>query len=344
MTIVTAGRRSRRVVAVAIAALLATAAAGAANRKAVDAARKEFIERMVADHGFDRAELTAVLAKAQIDQRVLDLIARPAERVVPWYEYRNIFLTEARIDAGVKFWKDHAAALDAIAQRYGVAPELLVAIVGVETFFGQRTGRYRVLDALSTLAFAYPPRSRFFTAELESFLLLSREEGVDIAQVRGSYAGAMGPGQFIPSSYRAYAVDGNADGKRDLWTDWDDVLGSVANYFKEHGWRTGEPVADEATRSERWSGAEPGNNLQLGETIGSLSRMGYVFPSELPEDAPAGAFALEADGGGSEYWIGYHNFRVIARYNTSSKYALAAYQLSQEIRARYVAAPGSGAE
>ena len=184
-------------------------------------------------------------------------MSRPAERVVPWFEYRNIFMTEERIAAGVRFWTEHAATLEQVAERYGVAPEMIVAIVGIETYFGTRMGKYRVLDALATLAFAYPPRAAFFASELESFLLLTREEQVDPTAALGSYAGAMGAGQFIPSSYRAYAVDADADGKRDLWTDWDDVFGSVANYFAKHGWRTGEPVmrAGDAARALRGPGA-----------------------------------------------------------------------------------------
>ena len=184
-------------------------------------------------------------------------MARPAERVVPWFEYRNIFLTEERIAAGVRFWSEHAATLEQVAERYGVAPEMIVAIVGIETYFGTRMGRYRVLDALATLAFAYPPRAAFFTSELEAFLLLTREEEVDPTAALGSYAGAMGAGQFIPSSYRAYAVDGDADGKRDLWTNWNDVFGSVANYFAKHGWRSrrARHGAGDAARALRGTGA-----------------------------------------------------------------------------------------
>jgi membrane-bound lytic murein transglycosylase B len=324
-------------------ALLVSGAALADNEEDVEKARSAFIDKMVADHGFDRASLTASLGGATIEQAILDAMARPAERVVPWHEYREIFVNDARIGAGVRFWTEHAATIDEIAERYGVAPEMLVAIVGVETYFGQRMGRYRVLDALATLAFAYPPRAKFFAGELEAFLLLSREENLSLTTPLGSYAGAMGAGQFIPSSYRAYAVDANADGKRDIWTDWEDVLGSVANYFKVHGWRTGEPVADPATRSGDWKGAEPTNSLDLGETVASLAKMGYVFTTQQATDAAAAAYALEAKGGGSEFWVGYHNFRVITRYNRSPKYALAAHQLGQAIRASYAASRASAA-
>jgi membrane-bound lytic murein transglycosylase B len=312
------------------------------------AARGAFIDKMVGTHGFDRAELTKLIDAAVIDQTILDTMARPAERVVPWFEYRDIFMTEERIAAGVRFWGEHASTLEQVAERYGVAPEMIVAIIGIETYFGTRMGRYRVLDALATLAFAYPPRATFFTSELEAFLLMTRDEKMDPTAPLGSYAGAMGAGQFIPSSYRAYAVDADADGKRDLWANWDDVFGSVANYFAKHGWRKGEPVTVAATRAERFSGPEPSNSLDLGDTVGSLAGLGYVFTTTLPANAPAAAYSFEAQGGGSEYWVGYHNFRVVTRYNRSTKYALAAHQLSQAIRSRYVAtvasATGSGAE
>jgi membrane-bound lytic murein transglycosylase B len=218
---------ARNVVRGILVSLALTVSFGVAAQPATDAARAAFIDKMVSAHGFDRAELTALIGAAVIDQTILDAMSRPAERVVPWFEYRNIFMTEERIAAGVRFWSEHAATLEQVAERYGVAPEMVVAIIGIETFFGTRMGRYRVLDALATLAFAYPPRSAFFTSELEAFLLLSREEQVDPTAALGSYAGAMGAGQFIPSSYRAYAVDADADGKRNLWTNWDDVFGSV---------------------------------------------------------------------------------------------------------------------
>ena len=319
--------------ALAIASLAWSLAAAPQN--ATDAAKAAFVDKMVAAHGFDRAELSALLDAAVIDQTILDTMARPAERVVPWFEYRNIFLTEERIAAGVRFWGEHADALQRISQRYGVAPEMIVAIVGIETYFGTRMGRYRVLDALATLAFAYPPRSPFFTSELESFLLLTREEEVDPTAALGSYAGAMGAGQFIPSSYRAYAVDGDGDGKRNLWTNWDDVLGSVANYFAKHGWRSGEPVVEPATRTAGYAGPEPSNRLDLDATVASLTQQGYVFTTTQSSDARAAAYSFEAQGGGSEYWVGYHNFYVVTRYNRSTKYALAAHQLSQAIRNRY---------
>jgi membrane-bound lytic murein transglycosylase B len=319
----------------------------AAAQTVNNSARAAFIDKMVAQHDFDRAALTSLLDEAVIDKTILDTMARPAERVVPWFEYRKIFLTEERIAAGVRFWGEHADTIQQVTEDYAVAPEMIVAIVGIETYFGTRMGRYRVLDALATLAFAYPPRASFFTSELESFLLLSREEKVDPKAALGSYAGAMGAGQFIPSSYRAYAVDADADGKRDLWSNWNDALGSVANYFAKHGWRAGEPVMERAIRPEGFAGPEPSNKLALDGTVGSVTKMGYVFTTTLPTNAPAAPYSFEAEGGGSEYWIGYHNFGVVTRYNRSTKYALAALQLSEAIRARYVetvAASGSAAQ
>lgn len=324
-------------------AVSVSCSAQADNEAAITQARREFVDRMVEKHHFDRDELMAVLGRAEINQKILETIARPAERVVPWHEYRNIFLTQRRIDAGVQFWKNNRAVIERISAEYGVAPEIIVAIIGVETFFGQNMGSYRVIDSLSTLAFAYPPRAKFFAGELEHFLLLAREEQVDFFEPRGSYAGAMGAGQFIPSSYRAYAVDANADGHRNIWTDWEDVIGSVANYFNKHGWRRGQAVAERASRPAGWTGAEPSNKLDLDSTVGGVAAAGYVFTTDQPSEAKAGVFSFEAADGGTEYWVGYHNFSVITRYNRSAKYALAAHQLSQAILAQYLAA-GSEAE
>ena len=331
------GTRISRGLLIAFVALAFCVLAHADDKANVAKARTAFVDKMVAEHGFDRDALSATLRSATIDQSILDAIAKPAERVVPWYEYRAIFVNEARIAAGTRFWTEHAGTIQSISERYGVAPEMLVAIIGVETYFGQRTGKYRVLDSLATLAFAYPPRAKFFGGELEQFLLLTREEGLDPKTPMGSYAGAMGAGQFIPSSFRTYAVDADGDGKRDIWNDWADVLGSIANYFKKNGWQTGEPVADPATRSAAWNGPEPSNALELAETVGSLEKQGYVFSTSESPDAPAAAFALEASANSSEFWIGYHNFKVITRYNRSPKYALAAHQLGQAIRSSYAA-------
>jgi membrane-bound lytic murein transglycosylase B len=212
---------------------------------------------------------------------------------------------------------------------------MILAILGIETLFGERMGNYRVLDALGTLAFAYPPRADFFASELESFLIIHAEEGPAVLEALGSYAGAMGAGQFIPSSYRAYAVDADGDGHRDLWGNWRDILGSVSNYFAEHGWRYGEPVAVRAEQGTA-AGTAPHNRLELDTTVGALRAEGYEFSPALDDVLPAMLVAVEGDADSTAYWVGLHNFRVITRYNRSVKYALAALELSEAIRQRYL--------
>ena len=218
------------------------------SASALDLKRPEvraFIEESIRDLGFSRQQLESLLAQAETKQAILDAISRPAERVVPWWEYRDRFLTEKRILQGTDFWIAHGEALRRIPDPNVAAS--VVGILGVETSFGRITGRYRVIDALATLAFDYPPRGEFFRGELQQFLLLSREESVDPRTALGSYAGAMGAPQFISSSYRAVAIDADGNGKRDLWNSWDDVIGSVANYLLVYGWREGEPVVVTAT-------------------------------------------------------------------------------------------------
>ena len=291
-----------------------------------------FIDTMVANHDFDREELRDILGAAEIKDKIIDLISRPAEKTKSWGEYREHFLTEERIAAGVRFWVDNEETLRSISEETGVPVEILVGIIGVETYFGRITGSFRVIDALSTLAFAYPPRAKFFRRELEQYLLLVREEGMRATDATGSYAGAMGRPQFMPSSYRAYAVDSTGDGKRDIWNDWTDVAGSIANYFLEHGWRPGEEVTVQASLGAAWQGPEPKpkNTLKASETIASLSRQGVMFVTDLPAHSAGELLTLEG-GDGTEHWVGFHNFFVITRYNRSVMYALAVHQLGQEI-------------
>ncbi len=303
------------------------------NAMAVDVDRpevKSFIDAMVENHSYDRAKLESVLTQAESKESILEAIARPAERTLNWGEYRNIFMTNERIAAGTAFWKEHDAELQRISDETGVSIEILVGIIGVETYYGRITGSYRVLDALSTLAFDYPPRSKFFLGELEHFLLLVREEGMQATDATGSYAGAMGRPQFMPSSYRAYAVDSTDDGKRDIWENWSDVIGSVANYFVRHGWRRDAQVVASATLGAQWSGDTPENTLTPAETVTSLSHQGVMFSTELPGDQKSQLLTLVGEDG-DEHWVGFHNFFVITRYNRSVMYALAVHQLGQEI-------------
>jgi peptidoglycan lytic transglycosylase B len=307
----------------------------AADALAIDIERsdvKAFIDKMVVEHDYDRAALQKTLAGAESQEAIIKAISRPAERTMNWADYRKIFMTDKRIDAGADFWREHAATLQRISAETGVSCEILVGIIGVETFFGRITGNYRVLDALSTLAFDYPPRSGFFRRELEQFLLLVREEQMDAADATGSYAGAMGAPQFMPSSYRAYAVDASADGKRDIWSNWEDVIGSVANYFVRHGWQQGQDVAARATLSPQWNGKTPSNSLKAEDTVESLSKDGVLFATGLGSEAKSALLKLEGSSG-DEYWVGFHNFFVITRYNRSVMYALAVHQLGQEIAA-----------
>jgi membrane-bound lytic murein transglycosylase B len=289
-----------------------------------------FITTMVEQHDYDRETLRDILGEAEKKDSIIDLISKPAEKTLTWAEYREIFITRERINAGANFWEKHRDALEDIETRSGVPIEILVGIIGVETYYGRITGGHRVLDALATLAFYYPPRSKFFRSELEHFLLLIREEKMQATDAFGSYAGAMGRPQFMPSSYRAYAVDSTGDGKRDIWNDWKDVAGSIANYFNAHGWRTGEEVTSLATIGNRWSGPFPKNVLKPEKTVESLSEMGVMFTTALPGESASQLLTLQgADG--DEHWVGFHNFFVITRYNHSVMYALAVHQLGQEI-------------
>ncbi len=306
---------------------------GAQTAFAIDIDRAEvqqFIDSMVSKHEYDRKTLIRMLREARTQDPILEAISKPAEKTKPWHEYRAIFLTKKRIRAGADFWREHASELKRISEETGVPCEILVGIIGVETYFGRITGSYRVLDALTTLAFDYPPRAAFFRRDLEEFMLLVREENIEASGATGSYAGAMGAPQFMPSSFRAYAVDSSADGKRDIWTDWSDVIGSVANYIVAHGWEQRGEVVTPAFLGTGWQGQPPENALTPAETVSSLSRQGVMFATDLPNDHKSQLLTLKgADG--VEHWIGFHNFFVITRYNRSVMYALAVHQLGQEI-------------
>lgn len=327
------------------ALLLATLAPlpGAQAALAFDLSREDvrgFVTEMEQRHGMKRAWLEGLLAEAAGQPRIVELMSRPAEQVRPWHEYRAHFLTEQRIAEGGRFWETHRERLAAAQRDTGVDPAIIVAIIGVETFYGRITGGFRVLDALTTLAFNYPPRSSYFRGELEEFLLLAREERVEAGTVKGSYAGAMGAPQFMPRSYRAYAVDGDADGRRDLWESWDDVIASVANYLAVHGWRAGEPATATA---ELWYPDAEGlvaGSLQANETVKSLRDSGLLFESPLGDDAPA-VFIGVAGIDGPELRAGFHNFTVITRYNRSVLYALAVEDLGAAIAARLPPAGGA---
>ena len=288
---------------------------------------QQFIDEMVEKHGFDRDQLTAKFSTAKRLDGVLESISKPAEKVLTWKEYRPIFVTSKRIRLGNKFLQKNHEALQRAEKEFGVPAEIITAIIGVETYYGKSTGRTQVFDSLVTLGFDYPPRSQFFLSELEQYLLLAREVGFDVRAIRGSYAGAMGMPQFISSSYRHYAVDFDGDGKRDLLNNTVDAIGSVANYFREHGWQPGEEVVVPARVNGQIE--ETRNKLKPHTTISDLSRIG-VFPQARLDDDPKATVITFKGKEGKEYWLGLDNFYVITRYNRSAMYAMAVYQLSRE--------------
>jgi membrane-bound lytic murein transglycosylase B len=312
--------------------LLSPAAAFAsyAERPEVQA----FIHDLVKRHGFAEAELKRVFRKAQRAQPVLEAISRPAERVRTWEEYRSALLTERRVNEGLEFWKKYRNTLERAEKKYGVPPEYVVAIIGIETFYGRNTGNWRVVDALTTLAFDYPPRGSFFRNELEQYLLFTRTTGVDVFSVKGSYAGAIGLPQFMPSSTRAYAVDFDGNGRIDLQKGRVDSIGSVANFLKVHGWqRDADVLIDARVAGDAWrpfaEGLEPKHSLL------ALREAGIQFDSPQPAGAPVVLIELASAERPSDFRVGLRNFYVITRYNRSAFYAAAVADLARELRKNY---------
>lgn len=291
---------------------------------------QQFISDVSTRNGLPRLEVERLLSGVEKQQKVIDLISKPAEGK-PWHEYRKIFVTPARAEAGAEFWRNNRATLERAEKTYQVPAEIIVAIIGVETFYGRNQGTFPVLDTLVTLGFDYPPRGEFFRQELENFLLLRREESLDFNGAIGSYAGAMGRGQFISSSYRNYSVDFDGDGKRDLFNSDQDAIGSVANYFKEHGWLWGGPVIAEV--NVQGDGYKTLLDLGLEPTITEteLHHAGVRFPEGRPRETIVSFFELE-DEYNNLRLVGYNNFYVITRYNRSPRYALAVYELSLSIK------------
>lgn len=291
-----------------------------------------FVDEVVARDSLKRKAVLALLAKAEPQPKIIELMTRPAEKVTPWWEYHDQFLTPERIALGAQFWADHKETLERVAAERGVPPEYLIAIVGIETRYGRSTGRFRVIDALATLAFDYPPRSDFFRSELEQFLLLAHEDKLNPLTTTGSYAGAMGAPQFMPSTYRHYAVDGDTDNKRDLWSDWDDIIASVANYLQGHGWEAGGPVLA-AARLDPEPTFQIDPRIELTETVDSLNAKGVKIDLPLPGDTPALLICAEQQSGPA-YRVGFKNFYVITRYNASTRYAMSVHDLAEAIAQR----------
>jgi len=320
-----------------LACLLLSACAPAPATDAI--LQRADVQQFVADvaqrNGIPPPEISAVLSQARISSQIIAAISRPAE-ALPWHRYRQIFLQPDRVRGGTQFWRENSAALERASGAYGVPVEILVAIIGVETRYGRNAGGYRVLDALATLAFDYPKRAPFFRGELEHFLLLTREQKLEPLELKGSYAGAMGMPQFIPSSFRNYAVDFDVDGRIDIWNGSADAIGSVANYFREHGWQSGGLVALPLPADVAPDAALLADGLEPGLTPGDLVAGGITSPLPIPADSKVKLLALELETG-REHWLGFWNFYVITRYNHSVHYAMAVYQLAQEILAAHEA-------
>jgi membrane-bound lytic murein transglycosylase B len=286
-----------------------------------------FIDEMVTKHQFKREELQLAFSRAEYRTDVIESISKPAI-LKPWVEYRPNFINPKRIDGGVQYWKKHSAALKRAEQKYGVPQEIILGVIGVETLYGRNAGRYLALDALTTLTFDYPRRADFFREELEHYLLLAREQGFDLLGIQSSYAGALGIPQFMPSSYRRYAVDHNGNGRIDLMSEPEDAIGSVANYLKQYGWQSGEPVALQSTVEDE---------RRLG-TVGDVRpyvawRDAGVTPLKKPDADLPPAWLLDFTvENGKEYWLVFSNFNVIMRYNNSNYYAMSVYQLADAVR------------
>ena len=322
-------------VGITLTALLVCAASAAAGSTALDAEAEiePFVARMENDHGVPADRTRTLLADARVLDLVLEAISRPAERK-PWHEYRKIFITEKRIDRGARFWREHAHALTRAAERFGVPPEIIVAIIGVESFYGVHRGRIRVLDALATLGFRYPRRSKFFLSELEAFVLLADEERLDARDVKGSYAGAMGIAQFISSSYRRYAIDFDGDGARDLMGSPEDAIGSIANYLSVHGWLPGAAIAVPAEVEGEEYRAVVEQGMKPHAPLATIRARGVSFATYAADEEQGALLEFETTNG-HEYWVGLTNFYAITRYNHSRLYALAVFQLAERIRERF---------
>ncbi|GAA6135037.1 lytic murein transglycosylase B [Oceaniserpentilla sp. 4NH20-0058] len=288
-----------------------------------------FVKEMVEKHNYDEKTIRSVLAQAERKESILEAISRPAEKVKPWYEYRNIFIKQSRIKAGKAFLKEHKAIFDDVEKKYGVPREIIAAIIGVETFYGRITGSYRVIDALATLGFDYPKRSLFYR-ELKNYFLMVRDNGLEPLDIKGSYAGAMGLGQFIPSSYISYAVDYDGDGKKDLWTNTGDAIASVAYYFKRHGWKTSEPIASSVSLYNAEADKFANESLSLKATVSQWKSRGVNTPKNI-DDQNAALFRYELENG-NDYWLVYKNFYVITRYNRSSMYARVVAEFSEILK------------
>jgi len=293
-----------------------------------------FVERMAADSSYAEAELVELFGEVEKQEHLFAQLDRPAEKELEWYQYRRIFIKDKRIDRGVEFWQKHHQLLTEVSEKTGVPAEIIVAIIGVETFYGIYRGKDPVFDSLVTLAFDYPRRAKFFTTELEQFLLLAKEQGFEARALRGSYAGAMGMPQFISSSYRNYAIDFDGDGQVNLFDSIADITGSVANYFVRHGWQRDGRVARPLVAIENNSIDQLEEGVKPIYKWQDLKQSGLISDFDIDDQTPLALIRLQQSSH-PEYWAGYKNFYVITRYNHSELYAMAVYQLAKLIRHKY---------
>ena len=327
-----AGVMKRRFAFIAALVLLFTqAGATIAAQRQLAPEIELFIGEMVEKHQFKDAMLRRLFAKVEPNPAVISAISTPIT-ARPWHEFRSRFVDAARINGGVRFWREHAATLERASRRFGVPAEIIVATIGVETIYGRHTGGFGVLEALTMLAFHYPPRADLFRSELVQYLLLAREARFDATSMKGSYAGAIGIPQFLPSSYRHYAVDFDGDGKRDLVKSPADAIGSVANYYKAHGWRAGEPIVVPVEAVGLGADALVEAGIKPRHNVAELKRLGVIPAVPIEDEVKAALFVVETETG-PRYWLGLNNFYVITRYNRSINYSLAVYDLARELRA-----------
>ncbi len=293
-----------------------------------------FVQRIAAETDYTEQELVGLFSQVEKQGHLFKKLDRPAEKELDWYQYRGIFIKDKRVDLGVKFWWEHRELLARVSAKTGVPEEIIVAIIGVETFYGIYRGKDPVFDSLVTLAFDYPRRAKFFTVELEQFLLLSKEQSLDVRALRGSYAGAMGMPQFISSSYRSYAIDFDQDGKTDLFDSIPDIAGSIANYFVRHGWQRAGRIARPLNATKDYSAGSLEPALKPNYVWADLKQKGLVSRFSIEEDTPVALLRLQQEDH-PEYWAGFQNFYVITRYNHSELYAMAVYQLAKLISRKY---------
>ena len=297
---------------------------------------RDFVQYMAHAHAFEKKSLESKLLGLKRSQRVINLMARPAEKSKTWLEYRDIFVTERRVAKGLDFWKTHESSLTKASEKYGIPPQVLVAIIGIETFYGQIKGDHNVLQTLATLAFHYPgdrpKRKKYFRVQLEELLLLSRSEGLNLSRMEGSYAGALGIPQFMPDNYRKLSVDFDEDGKRDIWMSPSDAIGSVGNYLKHHGWKRGDPIMSSVTTVDGDISHLLNRGIKPSLSISELESEGLrIDGSEQADLDKVALFRLQVSNG-FEYWAGYNNFYVISRYNPRTKYVMVVALLAEAIR------------